>query len=333
MCIRDRDADKDQNVEEEDEIKLSDAEHLFEEFQNLVKNWKNKEIMQKDSPNKAPHDKEKNSVCFPEEFEKDNDQNFHIDFIYSMANCRAMNYKLDPMDWITVKLKAGRIIPALATTTASIAGLQTIELCKVIKNCRVEDYRNAFLSLAVPILALSEPGPAPITKLTEELKVTIWDRWEIKHSKGRSVSLKEVFTDLQETYKLFPKDVMCGSKAIYFHSIMSLHGKEKEREEMLNKPLVDLIGLDKEDDYVDLTITFSKGESGEILKGTPTIRVYLPAAAIADTNTTEISKQRSLKKNGQRVHISPKCVKLVISSLTTSIFTSNVVNVQRGEAS
>lgn len=40
-----------------------------------------------------------------------------------MSNCRAFNYKLEPMEWITVKLKAGRIIPALATTTASIAGL------------------------------------------------------------------------------------------------------------------------------------------------------------------------------------------------------------------
>lgn len=27
-----------------------------------------------------------------EEFEKDNDSNFHIDFIYSMANIRASNY-------------------------------------------------------------------------------------------------------------------------------------------------------------------------------------------------------------------------------------------------
>ena len=58
-----------------------------------------------------------------EEFEKDNDENFHIDFIHALANVRAANYKLDEMDWITVKIKAGKIVPALATTTAAIAAL------------------------------------------------------------------------------------------------------------------------------------------------------------------------------------------------------------------
>ncbi len=43
-----------------------------------------------------------------------------------MANLRSINYKLDPMDWITTKLKAGRIVPALATTTSCVAGLQTL---------------------------------------------------------------------------------------------------------------------------------------------------------------------------------------------------------------
>jgi hypothetical protein len=69
-----------------------------------------------------------------EEFEKDNDKNFHVDFIYACANVRAKNYSLQPMDWLTVKLKAGKIIPALATTTAAIAGLQTIELLKLLKH-------------------------------------------------------------------------------------------------------------------------------------------------------------------------------------------------------
>ena len=58
-----------------------------------------------------------------EEFEKDEDSNFHIDFIASAAFCRAKNYGLAPMDWMEVKIKAGRIIPALATTTSSVAGL------------------------------------------------------------------------------------------------------------------------------------------------------------------------------------------------------------------
>lgn len=37
------------------------------------------------------------------------------------------------MDWITVKIKAGKIVPALATTTAAIAALQTIEILKLLK--------------------------------------------------------------------------------------------------------------------------------------------------------------------------------------------------------
>jgi len=50
----------------------------------------------------------------------------HIDLITSLSNLRCKNYKLDFSSWLDVKLKAGKIIPALATTTSSIAGLQTI---------------------------------------------------------------------------------------------------------------------------------------------------------------------------------------------------------------
>jgi hypothetical protein len=75
-----------------------------------------------------------------------------------MANLRANNYKLDEMDWITTKLKAGRITPALSTTTSCIAALQTIELIKYLKNCKLDKMRNSYLNLAVPMIQFGEPG-------------------------------------------------------------------------------------------------------------------------------------------------------------------------------
>lgn len=41
------------------------------------------------------------------------------------------------MDWITTKLKAGKIVPALVTTTTSIAALQTYELVKHLKKLKI----------------------------------------------------------------------------------------------------------------------------------------------------------------------------------------------------
>ena len=63
------------------------------------------------------------------------------------------------MDRITVKLKAGRITPALSTTTSCVAALQTIELVKYLRGCPLDSMRNAFLNLAVPSLTMGEPGP------------------------------------------------------------------------------------------------------------------------------------------------------------------------------
>ena len=108
--------------------------------------------------NKLPEIEKKAKELITEEFEKDNDANFHIDLIYAFTNLRCRNYKLEELDWIQVKLKAGRIIPALATTTACIAGLQALELVKIAKNMDIEKIRNSFLNLAIPYFQSSEPG-------------------------------------------------------------------------------------------------------------------------------------------------------------------------------
>lgn len=59
----------------------------------------------------------------PLQFEKDDDSNGHLDFVTSASALRAKMYSIDPADRFKTKRIAGKIIPAIATATAAVAGL------------------------------------------------------------------------------------------------------------------------------------------------------------------------------------------------------------------
>ena len=101
------------------------------------------------------------------DFEKDDDANFHIDFIHAAATLRARNYRIKECDWQRTKFIAGKITPAIATTTAMITGVVCTEIFKVVQKMdKLDVYKNAFINLAIGMFVFSEPDE--VTKTTDK---------------------------------------------------------------------------------------------------------------------------------------------------------------------
>eukprot|EP00929_Paragymnodinium_shiwhaense_P062973 TRINITY_DN31487_c0_g1_i1.p1 TRINITY_DN31487_c0_g1~~TRINITY_DN31487_c0_g1_i1.p1 ORF type:complete len:1224 (+),score=346.63 TRINITY_DN31487_c0_g1_i1:82-3753(+) len=98
------------------------------------------------------------------DFEKDDDFNFHIDFITRCANLRADNYQISNSDFHKVKVVAGRIVPAIATTTAAVCGLVMLELFKIVLGKDTETLRTRQIGLAVNTYISAEANPPKYLK-------------------------------------------------------------------------------------------------------------------------------------------------------------------------
>jgi len=116
------------------------------------------------------------------EFEKDDDSNGHVAFVTAASNLRAISYGIAPVDAMETRRVAGRIVPAMITTTAFVSALSCIELVKLTQEAKLHSHRNAFINLALPFFAFTSPLPAEEVEGLHGSSHTIWDRITVKES-------------------------------------------------------------------------------------------------------------------------------------------------------
>ena len=157
-----------------------------------------------------------------QEFEKDVDSNHHIDFIAAAANLRAKNYEITGVTRHQVKGIAGKIIPAVATTTCMITGLVCFELYKVVAKRPLDQFKNAFVNLAIPLAAFSEPLPplahksTPATDAAPAMRCvpegwTVWDTIDI----FGDVTVQELIDFFQSKFQTNVGAIASGKYQLY----------------------------------------------------------------------------------------------------------------------
>eukprot|EP00339_Tiarina_fusa_P025896 CAMPEP_0117023782 /NCGR_PEP_ID=MMETSP0472-20121206/17722_1 /TAXON_ID=693140 ORGANISM="Tiarina fusus, Strain LIS" /NCGR_SAMPLE_ID=MMETSP0472 /ASSEMBLY_ACC=CAM_ASM_000603 /LENGTH=1260 /DNA_ID=CAMNT_0004730015 /DNA_START=189 /DNA_END=3971 /DNA_ORIENTATION=- len=174
----------------------------------------------------------------PEDFEKDDDTNFHMDFIGAAANLRARNYDIEEVDKLKAKLIAGRIIPAIATATALATGFVMLELFKMVNNrpmgtfAETGAYRCSSNNLAIPQFSFFEPltpieivdhvekhvpDPTNHPEYVEEEDIvayppkhTIWDKIFVK-TLGTEFTLQELIDYFKKEHELVVDGISVSS--------------------------------------------------------------------------------------------------------------------------
>uniref|UniRef100_A0A2S2NJW1 E1 ubiquitin-activating enzyme n=1 Tax=Schizaphis graminum TaxID=13262 RepID=A0A2S2NJW1_SCHGA len=185
--------------------------------------------IQKDLP---PIDSLKNIKIVPLEFEKDDDNNLHIDFIVAASNLRATNYDIQPADRHRSKLIAGKIIPAIATTTSVVAGLVCQEFIKLARGLNdLEKYKNGFVNLALPFFGFSEPLLAPKSKYYD-VEWTLWDRFEVEGE----LTLNEFLNYFKDKHALEITMLSQGVCMLY-----SFFMPKAKREERINTKMSEIV--------------------------------------------------------------------------------------------
>ena len=174
----------------------------------------------------------------PIEFDKDIDE--HMLFVTACSNLRATNYSIPTEDTHRSRAIAGRIIPAIATTTALVTGLICLELYKIVGTARKEldisAYKNGFINLAIPFMTLSEPQPPAKTKAIVKQKEWNWTAWDSLDVNLGDITLAEVLSYFDKEHNLEVTMLSSGVSILY-----AFYLNKKKLDERMTMKMSELV--------------------------------------------------------------------------------------------
>jgi len=147
---------------------------------------------------------------YPQIFEKDDDTNYHIKWIMAASNLRAMNYSIEPVDFYTTKGIAGRIIPAVATTTSIVSGLITIEFIKYLCYRDLESFKSTFINLALNTFVSADPISCKYIEVAGQ-KFNYWH----KFIERNDMTINDFIKKYNELFKTTINMISIGSSLVY----------------------------------------------------------------------------------------------------------------------
>lgn len=157
------------------------------------------------------------SVTPPLSIDFDKDIDDHMRVVAAVANLRARNYKIPEADLHKARGIAGKIIPAIATTTGMVAGAISLELYKILLDKPIEKHSMLFANLALPYFASQEPDPPVATTSIlngKEWKWTQWDRLSVELG-SPAMTLQGFIDYLKSEYNLILSMFSSGVSIIY----------------------------------------------------------------------------------------------------------------------
>ena len=182
------------------------------------------------------------------EFEKDNDDNGHIEFLYAFTNLRAENYDIQKCDISKVKLIAGKIVPAIASTTAAIVGLVALQIYILNQeeniDIKMNSLRNCYFNFALNTISFEKLRKSKNVKDGNELiednekkfklvppEYSIWDYIVINNS----LTLNEFIKFIKNDYKVDVTSIISNNINLYLKNYTLNNTFDEKIEDIYNK--------------------------------------------------------------------------------------------------